>query len=849
MQAWRNPLLMSSEPSDLSERSRSVAGLQPLSSLSPSSLTFRVPRTFPRWLPLLLYFVLACLFLWRSVFTGQVFLPAGILGHVAPYTSVIPTEVLPPWNPLRWDSMAQFYPWRNFYAQSLRDGIVPLWNPYQFCGTPFVANSQSAVYYPPNLVFVVFPVIRAFAVNAVLHLTLCGWFTFLLLRRLCLAEIAALTGGVIFAFSAWQTQWLQLPTFLATSCWFPLLLWGVHRIFTEERQNKIGQDIATLSAILGLMLLAGHLQIAFYGLLAGTLFAVALVLRRTFEGDKKTALRGFLACVASLALGLMLCAPQLLPSLELSRVSHRVGKPSAAGYAAYTEYALPFSGFATLTLPNFFGNDYDANNPYWGFYEKRVGDLSVPVRHNAAETAAYAGLLPLLLSVLALLRIKRRRDATPLSNSTSSHPFASLPPMLFFAILALIALLMALGTPINALFYFGVPGFGQSGSPGRVLCLWALSVAVLASYGLDSLLRSPPTKREIGIAALTLVFVLAFGMLFAARQVGAVSAQFLRGTGIPEIGEVFGRIGEDWLRLVMFGGTGIFALFFAGKARENKREVIGWLSAGLCTLDLFVVGVRVNPTALAEWVYPPNTVTDALKRDLGHERVFPTNQAWSLYRAPIAILPPNGGMVYGLHDTQGYDSLLTGQYKAFANSLSLPNRMGVRDASPPEVGNMVFTQNPDAPNAHLTGSKVSLSIAGGIQPMPSVPASSPPLSNLRAYIAAQNVIFPVEWKEDSPTRVTLVTLSPSSGTLHLQDQFYPGWRVTVDGAEKKIEPQKDAPFREVEVAGGTHTVAFRFRPESSRVGFYLMCLGLGIVAGLWAYALSLNRGGRKDENV
>ena len=62
-------------------------------------------------------------------------------------------DSLPPWNPLRWDGIAQFYPWRNFAHDTIRSGYLPLWNPYQFCGTPFVANSQSAVFYPPNLLF------------------------------------------------------------------------------------------------------------------------------------------------------------------------------------------------------------------------------------------------------------------------------------------------------------------------------------------------------------------------------------------------------------------------------------------------------------------------------------------------------------------------------------------------------------------------------------------------------------------------------------------------------------------------------------------------------------------------
>ena len=46
-------------------------------------------------------------------------------------------------------------------------------------------------------------------------------------------------------------------------------------------------------------------------------------------------------------------------------------------------------------------------------------------------------------------------------------------------------MLFALGTPLNLLTYFGIPGFSQSGSPARDLVLWTLCLAVLAAYGLE----------------------------------------------------------------------------------------------------------------------------------------------------------------------------------------------------------------------------------------------------------------------------------------------------------------------------------------------------------------------------
>ena len=66
---------------------------------------------------------------------------------------------------------------------------------------------------------------------------------------------------------------------------------------------------------------------------------------------------------------------------------------------------------------------------------------------------------------------------------------------------------------------------------------------------------------------------------------------------------------------------------------------------------------------------------------------MPINRRWSFdpFTPPPVILPPNTATVYGLDDTQGYDSLLTGQYFQFAIALDGGS------PAPLENGNMVFT--------------------------------------------------------------------------------------------------------------------------------------------------------------
>src|SRR5512143_2284211 len=157
--------------------------------------------------PFALFGILACLFLWKTVFGGQVFVPAQLLRYLSPWAA----EPRPPWNPLMYDSVGQFYPWRHFAAESLRGGGIPLWNPYQFSGAPFVANSQSAVLYPGNLLFLFLRPAAAVGWTVVLHLVLAESFMLLFVRAIGGCTIAGTASGIAFAYCTWQVSWLHLP--------------------------------------------------------------------------------------------------------------------------------------------------------------------------------------------------------------------------------------------------------------------------------------------------------------------------------------------------------------------------------------------------------------------------------------------------------------------------------------------------------------------------------------------------------------------------------------------------------------------------------------------------------------
>src|SRR3989338_5524481 len=106
-----------------------------------------------RYLPLLFIVVVWFIFAYPFFFKGKVPYPSTYqVNNYAPWSAY---EQF--WGPVKNGAMpdivTQIYPWRYFTIESLKKGQVVFWNPYSFSGTPHLANYQSAVFSPLNVLF------------------------------------------------------------------------------------------------------------------------------------------------------------------------------------------------------------------------------------------------------------------------------------------------------------------------------------------------------------------------------------------------------------------------------------------------------------------------------------------------------------------------------------------------------------------------------------------------------------------------------------------------------------------------------------------------------------------------
>jgi uncharacterized membrane protein YfhO len=80
--------------------------------------------------------------------------------------------------------------------------------------------------------------------------------------------------------------------------------------------------------------------------------------------------------------------------------------------------------------------------------------------------------------------------------------------------------------------------------------------------------------------------------------------------------------------------------------------------------------------------------------------------------------------------------------------------------------------------------------------------------------------------------------TPTRAILVLTDLFWPGWRVTVDGEERRIH-RVDHLFRGVAVEPGAHVVRFWYDPLSVKLGFAISAGAVAVLVG--AAALRMRR--------
>jgi len=708
-----------------------------------------------------------------------------------------------------WEDMMYFsYPVRVFAATSMAMGHLPLWNPYTFCGMPFLADIQTTVLYLPCVALALF--VRDGALSfywlelmVIAHYVLAGWTMYLLASSLDLRRVPALFAGAAYMLSGFMITHAIHQQIITMVAWFPLILMLFRTALTGKRWHP-----AFLCAIvLGHSTFAGYPQLSLY--FHAFLFAYFLFLLA--RGHPRSALlsRPALVLCAKAAmivgLGLAIAAIQLLPTAELAGLSQR----AQITYEKSTEGSLAWAQLLTLFIPKLFGAAGAAESTYWG-----------PGTYwYFWETCVYVGMLPLMLMVISTSLIRK-----------NSH-------VAFFWGAAVVTLLFALGNNffLHKLILTYVPGFDKFRNPARAGVFFALAGSLLAAFALQAMLQAEKNSPEARRMRLFLLACAAAGVAVW----GAVAAGLLdTALGVPNNSAVAEAVKSEAHRSLLFvlASAGALLLLGAGRTWRARASVA---LPGIFFIDMFVFGAgqntsQINPDDYFHRADPiVRFLRNAMKDDLF--RVNTRNQYGML-------MDRNQGMVNRIFTLEGYTPLVLQRAIPPFDDTRKFDLLNVkyRTSFERRTGALSLVPNPTyMPRAYFlydvrtarTEQELTAAIGDTSwdhrrtaileqdSPLHAPPPSATPPGTARVTAYDDN-------------RLDLDAESPAEGILVLSEIFYPGWKAFVDGTETGIL-RTDFNLRGIVFPPGKHHVEFRFSPSPLVTGGWITAAAMGVcLAGL-----------------
>jgi hypothetical protein len=721
------------------------------------------------------------------------------------------------WN----DFPEQNFVYRLFAAVSLKQGVFPFWNPYVFSGMPFFADVQAALLYPLNLILTPFasadwlsPLLVEYQI--ILHIALAGLFMFLLCRDFGCSRSAGVVGAMTFMFCGFLTAHIFHTNLVQTAAWFPLIVFLCRRMV--EKTSLLYLSLCALT--LANAFLAGYPQTMlhmYYWLAAWLVFSLIYGRRHGRIGWKSTGVKATLfAVMAALSIGIS--AVQLLPTSELGENSAR---PTMEFRAACEGSIYPYR-LVTLLVPNFFGKP---DNTYWGIgaNDQRGGV------HNYWETAAYSGIVPLLLALFAAVFVR-----TPLS--------------LFLSIMGVFALLLSLGDSffLYKLAYSLLPGLNRFRDPGRFALVISFSVALLAAFGLHALLTNTWHQRErlkkslpriaAGVAAAAVLGAL---IVSTGGLKGTISSFMLSsgvfGNDAVAIQSYIDRqiypdvVGACWLAaLLTAAGAALIGLRIAGRI-SARTAVIGCIAATAIDLLMYGYGYAARP-ADPNRMYEKSPVVRELQAQLKTE-FFRVNSRDSKpgttdLGGPNMLFQKNQGSVHRLFLMEGYNPLrlkhqIVERNPRALDILNVKYAIGVDPASKA----MGFTLNPTClPRGRMV---YDYRVVTDAEKIPGILWSGAVDHRRVALLeeepsvapcaSCDSVVSKVEITSYSLNAIDLKVNTGHDGLLVLSEIHYPCWKAQVDGRPAPIY-RADYALRAIPVPAGNHRVRCYYDDAAFRRG-------------------------------
>ena len=732
------------------------------------------------------------------------------------------------------DLTGQYYAFAQFQAREIAGEHLPVWSPGSYGGVPFIADIQSAAFYPLRWLTILLTLPFGFSFYALeweelLHVWLAGTFTYMLAyeitrsRRqfkknrvdefdanptvLDFEQWAGLFSAVAFGLGGYLTSYpLLQPTILETVVWLPLVLFLLRRgirpgakVAVQDQINIV--PILSAGLVLGMSSLAGHPQTFLHVAYLSAAYFFFLAWQARWHW---TRVFGLGAAIVGVALGLALVA--YLSALRF--VPETVRSDPTYEFVAK---GFPLRDYIQLFIP---------------------GPLSFWLPQ-------YSGLVAVFLAVAA-------------GFSRGSWPdHARRAETIFWFGVVIIAAWLSLGGKggLFALFYKAAPGFSLFRQQERLVNIVSLGVALLAAQGLVLLMPAPAEQRRTWLRRTTAVISIALLLI------GIYLLQSEPSEGSLDRIALWGR---QWLIVAL-----IFLILWPFKEKhdffKDKWRIAALLI--LLFLDLYqplhksMDLIKESPSVV--WSHP-----DWLEALATDEIVRFDSQ--NLFYA-------NLGEIYDLQDVKGISPLKPQFTKRF-EKLPRPLRwqlLNVAYVLAPEQIEAQLVEEATIESSILPGEAVQGFVYRFTESFPrawmayeTIIANSDDeafaLLEQDNFDPASQVILtgvddadlPVTVAPNVPPEVKISSLPGSGlallvntetpGYLIISEWAFPGWKATLDGRELPLLKANYA-LLAIPVPAGQHDVMLTYEAPEVLIGLFISLLTLlfvAIITSRWRSGIS-----------
>ncbi len=764
------------------------------------------------------------------------YLPVGILLLV---TAAFYWPVLVGKGFLWGDFLEQNFVYRLFAAVSLKQGVLPFWNPYVFSGMPFFADVQAAVLYPLNLALTPFaskewlsPLLVEYQIVA--HIAMAGCFMYLLGREFGASRFGSLLSGITFMFCGFFTTHIFHENLIQAAAWFPLAIFLFKRAM--DRTSILYASLTAL--VLCTIFLCGYPQLMvhmYYWLAAYYLYGLVVRIRAKTKVLPEVKRAGLFASVVVLGIGMS--SVQFLPTQELARNSVRPTLP----FSESCEGSLRPYRFVTLLVPGYFGRPKQTSQlgTYWGISKKdQNGGMQ-----NYWETAIYTGTVSLALAAIALF-------------------FVRTPVTVFLSVMAVLSFLLAMGDSffLYRLAFKFLPALNAFRIPGRFAYLFSLSVSLLAGFGLTWLQSIGPRENEKPRVLLQRALLAAAGVcvawgllcLFGVFKNGIVEFMMASGGFGSNTSQISAYVDDRIYPVVLksvwlfvFFAVCAFAICFARLRGKLSAKLAGILLLAAAVVDFMAFGFGYAAGARDPRImYAKRAAVEQLL-ETGKTEYFRINSRNSNpgtddLGGPYMAFHKNQGSVHRLFLMEGY------------NPLRLKRQLVNRKERTLDILNVKYTITMDEqsrvmglserpayfPRCRMVYGYTIEKIEDAILPRlydPSFDYKKSVVLEEQPALAVDTGAADTAWSATitsySLNKINVDVTTAANGLLVLSEIHYPSWKATIDGNPAPLY-RADYALRAIPVEKGHHTVSCYFSEGVFKKGLLLSLLSLAITLGL-----------------